>query len=69
MKAKIKHVEEGVVLVTDEPLFDHLRDGAEVEISPNGGAYLLTPVDRAELRKVLDEMDEQYGNVFRRLAE
>ena len=69
MKAKIRRVEEGVVLVSDETLFDHLDDGAEVEVSTNGGTFVVTPVDRPDLRKVLAEMDEEYGNVFRRLAE
>jgi hypothetical protein len=68
MKATIKRVEEGVMLVSDQPLFDQLGDGTEVEVSPNGEAFVVTPVGRAVLRKVLDEMDEQYSDVFRRLA-
>jgi hypothetical protein len=69
MKAKIKRVEEGVVLVSDQPILDQLGDGTEVEISPSGSAFVLTPVDRVQLRRILEEMDQQYGNVFRKLAE
>ena len=69
MKAKIKRVEEGIVVVADQQWFAGFADGAEVEISADGDALVLTPVHRAELRKVLDEMDEQYASVFRRLAE
>lgn len=70
MKAKIRRVEEGVALVSDEPLFDQLGldDGADVEVSTNGAAFVVTPV-HAELHEILDEMHEEYGSVFRRLAE
>jgi hypothetical protein len=69
MKVKIKHIEEGVVLVSDQPLFDQLGDGTELEMSPSGTSFVLTPVPDERLRQILDEMDEQYGSVFRRLAE
>lgn len=69
MKATIVRVEEGVLLVSDQRLFDQFGNGTEVEISANGAAYSVMPVQQAELRKVLDEMDEQYAGVFRKLAE
>ena len=69
MKAKIRHLAEGVLLVSEQPLFGDLGDGTEVEVSPQGNSFVVAPVDRAELRKILDEMDEQYSNVFRKLAE
>lgn len=69
MKATIKHLAEGVLLVSEQPVFGALHDGAEVEVSSSGEAFVVTPVDRAELRKILDEMDHDYGNVFRKLAE
>ncbi|HEX6094782.1 MAG TPA: hypothetical protein VF432_00555 [Thermoanaerobaculia bacterium] len=69
MKVKLKHTEEGVVLVSDQPLFDQLGDGTELEVSPNGTSFVLTPVADDRLIQILDEMDEQYGSVFRRLAQ
>lgn len=70
MKTTLTRNGQSVSLVLEEPLLDQLglNDGAEVEVSANGAALVVTAV-HGELRAVLDEIHEEYGNVFRRLAE
>ena len=43
------------------------RNGDEIEVSTNDGVITVAPVRK--LDQLLDEMDEQYGSVFKRLAE
>ena len=72
MKAKIKRIEEGVVLVSDETLFDHLDDGAEVEVSTNGSAVVLTPVSDVEreplFRQSAEKIIDKHAGLFERLS-
>jgi antitoxin component of MazEF toxin-antitoxin module len=75
MKKKLTRTGNSVALVLDKPLLEQvgLDENSEVEISTNGDIVLITPVrQKARRRKlggILDTMDEQYGGVFRRLAE
>lgn len=56
-------------LVLDPPLLEELGidENGEVEISSDGRVLTITPVRK--LDGLLDEMDEQYGSVFKRLAQ
>jgi antitoxin MazE len=62
-------------LVLDKPLLEQLGidEDTPLELSTNGDVLVVTPVrDRArekKLKKALEEMDRQYGGVFKRLAE
>ena len=65
MKTKVT----GGGLVLDPIVLEQagFRDGDEVEVAANGRVITVTPVRK--LDALLDEMDEQYGSVFKRLAE
>ncbi len=75
MRKKLTRTGNSVALVLDKGLLEELglEDNAEVELSTNGDVLVVTPIRdhirRRKLSKILDEMDEQYGGVFRRLAE
>ena len=75
MHKKLTRSGNSVALVIEKPLLDQLglEEGAEVEVSTNGDVLVMTPV-RAKSRRrrvnhLLDELDEKYAGVFRRLAE
>ena len=59
----------GGALVLDSELLAQvgISQDAEVDVSANGGVITVTPL--RDLDELLDEMDEQYGSVFKRLAE
>ena len=65
MKTKLT----GGPLVLDPAVLEEagFHDGDEIEVSANDGVITVAPV--RELDQLLDEMDEQYGSVFKRLAE
>jgi len=67
MKAKLTRG----ALVLDPPLLAELGidENGEVEISREEGAIVLRPIRERKLDQLLEEMDEQYASVFRRLAE
>lgn len=75
MKKKLSRTGNSVALVLDKPLLEHLGmdENTEVELSTNGDVLVVTPVRdaarRRKLRKIVEEMDEQYSGVFQRLAE
>ncbi len=75
MKKKLTRTGNSVALVLDRPLLDQLGldENSEVEVSTNGDVLVMTPMReparRRKLNKILDELDEQYAGVFRRLAE
>lgn len=75
MRKKLTRTGNSVALVLDKGLLEQLglEENAEVELSTNGDVLVVTPIRdhirRRKLKKILDEMDEQYGGVFRRLAE
>ncbi|HYC90365.1 MAG TPA: hypothetical protein VEO54_14200 [Thermoanaerobaculia bacterium] len=59
----------GSALVLDPAVLEQagLQEGDEVEVSAKGGVITVASVRK--LDQLLDEMDEQYGSVFKRLAE
>lgn len=75
MKKKLTRTGNSMALVLDKPLLEQLGidENTELEISTNGDVIVLQPVRdarrSARLKKIMTELDEQYGGVFRRLAE
>lgn len=75
MRKKLTRTGNSVALVLDRPLLEQLGldESSEVEVSTNGDVLIMTPMReparRRKLNKILDELDEQYAGVFRRLAE
>lgn len=75
MKKKLTRTGNSVALVLDKPLLEELGldENSDVEISTNGDVLVMTPLRepsrRRKLNQILDELDEQYAGVFRRLAE
>ena len=75
MKKRLTRTGNSVAIVLDKPLLEAVGvdAGSEVELSTNGDVIVITPVRdsrrRRKLEKILDELDEQYAGVFRRLAE
>jgi len=75
MVKKLTRTGNSLALVIDKPLLETLGidENTELEISTNGDLLVVTPVrDRArekKLKKILADLDREYGGVFRRLAE
>jgi antitoxin component of MazEF toxin-antitoxin module len=75
MRKKLTRTGNSVALVLDKPLLDQmgLDETSEVEVSSNGDVVVITPVRavarRRKLSQIMEAIDEQYGGVFRRLAE
>ena len=75
MKKHLTRTGNSVALVLDKPVLEAvgLDADAEVEVSTNGDVIMITPVRdnrrRRKLEKILDELDEEYAGVFRRLAQ
>lgn len=75
MIKKLTRTGNSLAIVLDKPLLEQLGidENSELEISTNGDVLVITPVrDRArerKLKKILEELDREYGGVFRRLAE
>jgi antitoxin MazE len=75
MQKKLTRTGNSVALVLDRPLLEQLGldENSEVELSTNGDVLVMTPIRdrgrRRKLAKILDELDEQYGGVFSRLAQ
>jgi len=75
MRKKLTRTGNSVALVLEKPLLEQLGldEDSEVELSSNGDVLVVTPIrTRARQRKlhrIMEELDEKYGGVFRRLAE
>jgi len=75
MRKKLTRTGNSVALIIDKPILEQLGldEGSEVEVSANADVVVITPIREAsrrrKLRKILDELDQNYGGVFRRLAE
>ncbi len=75
MVKKLTRTGNSLALVLDKPLLETLGidENTELEISTNGDVLVVTPVrDRArekKLKKILADLDREYGGVFRRMAE
>jgi antitoxin component of MazEF toxin-antitoxin module len=63
-----------VALVLDKKLLDEvqLEEGAEVEVSTNGDAIIVTPVrsdrEQQRFRASFEKIDRRYAGAFKRLA-
>jgi antitoxin MazE len=75
MSKRLSRTGNSLALVIDRPLLEALEIDAdtELELSTDGDVLVVTPVrDGKRKRKIDDrvaEAHEQYGGVFRRLAE
>lgn len=75
MKKRLSLSGDSVAIVLDKPLLEAVGvdAGSEVDVSTNGDVIVITPVrdsgQRRKLEKILDELDDEYAGVFRRLAE
>jgi antitoxin MazE len=75
MVKRLTRTGNSFALVLDKPLLEQLGidEDTPLELSTNGDVLVVTPVrDRArekKLKKALEDMDRQYGGVFKRLAE
>ena len=75
MERKLIRHGDDLALLIDRPLLEKLNIDADtsLEISTDGQALIVTPI-RDETRKAafeasIEQMDRQYGAVFKRLAE
>ena len=75
MVKKLTRQGNSVALVLDRALLEQvqLEAGAEVEVSTNGDAIVITPVrskkDQAKFRSAVEKIDRLYAGAFKRLAE
>ncbi|HET7710855.1 MAG TPA: AbrB/MazE/SpoVT family DNA-binding domain-containing protein [Thermoanaerobaculia bacterium] len=75
MRKRLTRTGNSLAIVLDKPLLEAtgIDEETEVEISTNGEIIVLTPVrDRKrqrKLKRILDELDAQYGGLFKRLSE
>lgn len=75
MRKKLTKSGNSVALVLDRPILESLGidENAEVELSTNGDVLVMTPIRpagrRRKVNRILEELDEKYAGVFRRLAE
>jgi antitoxin component of MazEF toxin-antitoxin module len=75
MVKRLTRTGNSFALVLDKPLLEQLGidEDTPLELSTNGDVLVVTPVrDHArerKLKKALEEMDREYGGVFKRLAE
>ena len=75
MIKRLTRTGNSLAIVLDKPLLEQLGidETTELEISTNGDVLVMTPVrTRArekKLKKILEQLDREYGGVFRRLAE
>jgi antitoxin component of MazEF toxin-antitoxin module len=75
MIKKLTRTGNSVAVVLDKPILDAvgLDENAEVEVSTNGQMIVIAPKPDAsrtrKLKRILDELDAEYGGLFKRLAE
>jgi antitoxin component of MazEF toxin-antitoxin module len=75
MTKRLTRLGNSLALVVDRPLLEALEIDAdtELELSTDGDVLVVTPIrDRKRSKRVgelVAEAHEQYGRVFRRLAE
>lgn len=75
MRKRLTRSGNSLALVIDKPLLEALEIDAntELELSTDGDVLVISPVrDRKRSRRIealVAEAHEQYGGVFRRLAE
>jgi antitoxin component of MazEF toxin-antitoxin module len=75
MRKRLTKTGNSVALVLDRPLLEAtgLDADTEVEVSTDGDVIVVTPVRAkkraAKLASAMQEINEQYAGVFKRLAE
>ncbi len=75
MQKRLVPYGDGLALVIEQALLDQLNIDADtpLEVSTDGQTLIVTPVTdeerKAAFEKALEDMDRQYGSVFKRLAE
>jgi antitoxin component of MazEF toxin-antitoxin module len=75
MIKKLTRTGNSVALVLEKPILEELGldENSEVEVSTNGQVLIMTPkpdsARRRKLNRILEELDAEYGGVFKRLAE
>jgi antitoxin component of MazEF toxin-antitoxin module len=71
VRTRLTRIGDDVALVLDETMLDQLGvdETSEVEVSASGNVLTITPAHDQPLDEILDELDERYGSVFKRLAE
>jgi antitoxin component of MazEF toxin-antitoxin module len=70
VRTKLTRIGDEVALVLNDALLDQLGidETSEVEVSASGNVLTMSRV-QPPLDDILDELDEQYASVFKRLAE
>ena len=73
MRTRLTRIPEGVALILDEALRQQLglNDDSEVELVVQDGVLAVIPESERDrwFREAVQKIDEQYGDVFRRLAD
>ncbi len=75
MRKKLTRAGNSLALVIDKPLLEALGidAGTELELSTDGDVLVVAPIRdrkrRKKLAEIVAEAHEQYGGVFKRLAE
>ena len=75
MVKRLTRTGNSLALVLDKPLLEELGidENSDLELSTNGDVLVVTPLRdhgrERTLAKILEELDREYGGVFRRLAE
>jgi antitoxin component of MazEF toxin-antitoxin module len=75
MKKRLTRTGNSLALVLDRPLLEAARIGpkTELEVSTDGDVIVVTPVRgtarRRRFHAAIEEINEEYAGVFKRLAE
>ena len=75
MVKRLTKTGNSLALVLDRPLLEAARIGAKtrLEVSTDGDVIVISPWRRrgrrARFRRAVEEINREYGGVFRRLAE
>jgi antitoxin component of MazEF toxin-antitoxin module len=75
MRKRLTKTGNSLALVLERPLLEAtgIDAGTTLEVSANGDVIVVTPVRpkkrAAKLRAALEEINERYAGVFKRLAE
>ena len=72
---KLVPYEDGMAFIVDKETFEQLNisQDAKFQAVSDGHSLTITPVRdearRAKIQSILEELDQEYGPVFKRLAE
>ncbi len=74
MIKKLTRTGNSLALVIDKKLLEQLGidEKTELELSTNGDVLVMTPLRgkarQRKIKRILEELDREYGGAFRRLA-